>query len=81
MVIHVMFKHGISPYFDIPMPKFVNGWRKMWFFLRDNTVVLLPMFTGNLPIHNPTGGTRWLRRTYTSYNPRVISFNSYGRRD
>jgi hypothetical protein len=61
------------------MPKFVNGWRKMWFFLMNNTAAPLLAFTANHSIHNPIGGTGWLRRTTTSCTPCARSFNSYGR--
>jgi hypothetical protein len=53
VVIHVKSGHGVDPYFDIPMPKFMNEWQKMWFFLRNIAVALLPVFTGNHPIPQP----------------------------
>jgi hypothetical protein len=42
---------GIEPHFN-PL----NEWRKIWFFLRNNTDVLLPGFTGSRPIPQPNWG-------------------------
>jgi hypothetical protein len=53
MVIHIKSEHGIDPYFDIPMPESMEGWQIMWFFLKNNIVVLLPAFMGNHPIPQP----------------------------
>jgi hypothetical protein len=48
MVIYVRFRHGIDPYFDIPMPRSMKGWRKRWFYLKNDADARLPTFTGNL---------------------------------
>jgi hypothetical protein len=29
------------------------GWRKKWFYLRNDTDALLPIFTGSLPLPQP----------------------------
>jgi hypothetical protein len=50
VVIHIKSGHGIDPYIHLPMPEFTNGWQKIWFFLRNDIVTPLPMFTGNCPI-------------------------------
>jgi hypothetical protein len=56
MVIHVKSEHFVDHYCGLPMLESANGWRKMCFFLRNGVVVLLPMFTGNLPIPQPNWG-------------------------
>jgi hypothetical protein len=45
--------HGADPYFHLPMPRSTDEWLKVWFFLRNNVNVLLPMFTGSRPIPQP----------------------------
>jgi hypothetical protein len=45
--IHVKSGHGIDPYFNLPMPESVNGWQKMWFFLRNATAAPLLVVMGN----------------------------------
>jgi hypothetical protein len=52
-VIHVMSGHGVNPYFDLPMPESLNGWQKIWFFLRNDGTIALPVFTGNCPVPQP----------------------------
>jgi hypothetical protein len=78
--IHINFENGINPYFNLPRPEFVRGWWKMWFFLRNDAAVTLPMFLGTYPNPSPTGGMRWPRRTSTSCSPCTWSFNSYDKR-
>jgi hypothetical protein len=36
VVIHVWSRQGVNPYFDMPLLESVNGWRKMWFLLRND---------------------------------------------
>jgi hypothetical protein len=54
VAIHVRSGHGVDPYFDILTPRSMKGWQKKWFYLRNNTDVLLPTFTDNHPIPLPT---------------------------
>jgi hypothetical protein len=49
VVIHIMSGQGVNSYFDIHMPKSINGWQKQWFYLRNDADALLPVFTGNRP--------------------------------
>jgi hypothetical protein len=79
-VIHVMSRHGVHPYFDIPMPRPMNGWWKEWFYLRNDDAAPHPMFIGNRPVPNRTRGMRWPRRTSASCNSCARSSNSYDRR-
>jgi hypothetical protein len=69
VVIHVKSEHGFNPYFNIPLPKLNNGWRKMWFFLRNNAAASLPTFIGNRPIPQTNWGyvvaKKYLRKLQT----------------
>jgi hypothetical protein len=56
MIIHVKSRHRVDPYLDIPMPRSMKGWRKKWFYLRNDTSILLPMFTGCRPVPLPSWG-------------------------
>jgi hypothetical protein len=49
-IVHVKYRHGVDPYFDIPMPTSTKGWRKKWFYLRNDASALLPAFTGCRPV-------------------------------
>jgi hypothetical protein len=53
-IIHVKFRHGIHPYFDIHMPRSMKGWRKKWFYLRNDASAPLLTFTDDHPIPLPT---------------------------
>jgi hypothetical protein len=46
VVIHVKSRHGVDPCLEIPMPQLMKGWRKRWFFLKNNDSVLLLAFFG-----------------------------------
>jgi hypothetical protein len=43
----------VNPYFSIPMPDPLVGWRRAWFLLRNDTDALFPTFTGGRPIPHP----------------------------
>jgi hypothetical protein len=75
--LYVRSGHGVDPYFHLPMSRPSDGWRKVWFFLRNNTDALLPVFTSSRPIPQPNWGTEWPGRTSVGYNPYMRSFNSY----
>jgi hypothetical protein len=47
VVINVKSGHGVDPFFGLHMLEFVNEWQKMWFFLWNDVVTPLPVFTGN----------------------------------
>jgi hypothetical protein len=53
LVIHVKSGNGVDPYFDLSMPESTNMWQKIWFFLRNDSTMPLPMFTGNRPVPQP----------------------------
>jgi hypothetical protein len=53
MDIYVKSGHGVDPYFHFPMSKSTDGWRKVRFFLRNDTDTSLPMFMGIHPIPQP----------------------------
>jgi hypothetical protein len=48
--IYVKSRHGVDTCFHLPMPDSTSRWGKVSFFLRNDTDVLLPMFTGSRPI-------------------------------
>jgi hypothetical protein len=53
MDIYVKSWHGVDSYFHLPMPSSSDGWRKIWFFFRNDADTPLPMFTGSRPIPQP----------------------------
>jgi hypothetical protein len=55
-VIHVKAGHGVDPYLKIPMPRSMNGWRKKWFYLKNDAPSPLPVFTDGCPIPLPSWG-------------------------
>jgi hypothetical protein len=69
-VIHVKSRHGVDPYFDIPMPRSIKGWQKKWFYLRNDASAPLPTFTGSRPIPLPSWGGGVARRYLGKLQPR-----------
>jgi hypothetical protein len=55
-VIHVKLRNAVDPYPEISMPRSMKGWRKKWFYLRNDASTPLPMFTGSWPIPPPSWG-------------------------
>jgi hypothetical protein len=53
-VIHVKSRHGVDPYFDIPMSRLMKGWWKKWFYSRNDASTSLPEFTDSRPIPLPS---------------------------
>jgi hypothetical protein len=49
-VIHVKLGHGVDSYLAIPKPQSMKGWRKIWFFLKNDDFTLIPAFSGGHPI-------------------------------
>jgi hypothetical protein len=49
-VILVKSRYGVDPYLEIPMPRSMKGWRKRWFFLKNDDSAPLPVFSGGRPI-------------------------------
>jgi hypothetical protein len=66
----------IDPYFCLPMFDPPVRWQKVWFFLRNNTDMPLPMVKAVAPSLNPNGGMVWLRDTSTGCNPCEMSSGS-----
>jgi hypothetical protein len=79
-VVHVKSGHAVDPYFDIPMPRSMEGWRKMWFYLRNDASAPLLVFTGSHPVPLPSWGDGVLRRASTSCSPYTRPFSSCSRR-
>jgi hypothetical protein len=51
--IFVRFGQRFDHYFHLPMSGLLNGWWKVWFLLRNDTDVLLPVFTGRFSVPQP----------------------------
>jgi hypothetical protein len=79
-VIHVKVVHDVDPYLEIPMPIWMKGWWKKWFYLRNDASAPLPTFTSGRPIPLHSMGDEWLGRTSSSCNPCVRTFSSCARR-
>jgi hypothetical protein len=60
--IYVKYEYGVDPYFHLPMFESMDGWRKVWFFLRNNADTPLPMFTGSRPVPQLNWGYGVVRR-------------------
>ena len=45
---------NVAPYFELPMPRSMKGWRSRWFLVRNSGEDPLPEFTGRppVPFHN-----------------------------
>jgi hypothetical protein len=52
--IYVRTRSGIDPYFRLPVSNPPVGWRKVWFFLRNDTGVPLPVVMGRCPAVQPS---------------------------
>jgi hypothetical protein len=53
MVIDVRYGHGVDPCFHLPMLSSTDGWRKVWFFLRNDVDAPLLVFTCSRPVQKP----------------------------
>jgi hypothetical protein len=67
--IFIRFSHGVDCYFHLLMSISLNGWQKVWFFLRNDTNVLLLVFTGSRPIPQPNRGYDMAQRDLHSLEP------------
>jgi hypothetical protein len=47
---------GVDPYFRFPMSDPSTRWQKVWFFLRNDIDMPLPVFTGCGPVPQPKWG-------------------------
>jgi hypothetical protein len=54
MDIYIKSGQNVNPYFHLPMSESMNGWQKVWFFLKNDANVSLPMFVASHPVpqHN-----------------------------
>jgi hypothetical protein len=48
--IHVKSGHEADPYLGIPMPRSMKGWRKKWFYMKNDDSTPLLAFTGVRPV-------------------------------
>jgi hypothetical protein len=56
--IFVRSEPGVDQYFHLLMSDPSVGWRRVWFFFRNDGNAPLPVFTGNRPIPQPKWGYR-----------------------
>jgi hypothetical protein len=54
--IFVQFGSGVDPYFRLPMFDPPIGWRKVWFFLRNDVDGPFPVFMGSLVSRRASAG-------------------------
>jgi hypothetical protein len=54
VVIHVKAGHRVDPYLEILMPRSMKGWRKKWFYLKNDSSALLPTFTSGRLVPLPS---------------------------
>jgi hypothetical protein len=47
---------GVDPYFCFSMSNPPIGWKKVWFFLRNDADTSLPLFMGSRPVPQPKWG-------------------------
>jgi hypothetical protein len=51
--IDVKSGYRVDHYFQLPMSKCTDECRKVWFFLRNDANMSLPVFTGKRPVPQP----------------------------
>jgi hypothetical protein len=51
--IFIRFGHRVDPYFHLLRFSPLDGWQKVWLFLRNDTDTPLPMFIGSRPVSQP----------------------------
>jgi hypothetical protein len=49
-VFHVKSGHGVEPYLEIPMPRSMKGWRKKWFYLKNDDSAPLHLASSGHPV-------------------------------
>jgi hypothetical protein len=49
-------RSGVNPYFHLLMSNPPVGWWKVWFFLRNDVDMPLPVVTGSCPVSQPKWG-------------------------
>jgi hypothetical protein len=59
----------VASYFHLPTSSALNRWRKVWFFLRNDTDAPLPKFLGSRPIPQPNWGYDVVQRDVHSLQP------------
>jgi hypothetical protein len=61
--------YRVDPYFHLPTSGPPNGWRKVWIFLTNDTIMPLPVFTGSRPIPEPNWGYSMTQRDLHRLQP------------
>jgi hypothetical protein len=67
--IHFRSRHGVDPYFYLPMSGSPHGWQRVWFFFRNDVDAPLPVFKGSRPVPQPNWGYGVARRDLSRLQP------------
>jgi hypothetical protein len=67
--IFIRYDRGVDPYFHLPIFGSPDGWRKVWFFMRNDADTPLPVFTGSHPIFQPNWGYSVVRKDLHRLQP------------
>jgi hypothetical protein len=60
--LYVKSRLRVDPYFHLCASESMNGWWKVWFFLRNDVDTPVPMFTSSRPVPQPNSGYGVARR-------------------
>jgi hypothetical protein len=69
MDIYVKSGHVVDPYFHLSMLSSMNGWRKVWFFFKNDADAPLPVLMGIRPVPQPNWGYGVARRDLHRLQP------------
>jgi hypothetical protein len=59
----------VDPHFHLPISRPLDRWWKVWFFMRNDTNALLPMFMGSRLIPQPNWGYGVARKDFRKLQP------------
>jgi hypothetical protein len=62
MDIYVRYGHRVDPYIHLPLSGSMDQWWNVWFFMRNDNDVPLPVSTHSHPIPQPNWGCGVARR-------------------
>jgi hypothetical protein len=73
-VIRVKVGHGGDPYLEIPMPRSMKEWRKIWFYLKNDNFAPLPAFSSGCPIPLPSWGEGATEKDLCKWRTRLWAY-------
>jgi hypothetical protein len=70
-IVDIFIRYGrrVDPYFHLLTSGPTDGWRKVWFYLRNDTDAPLPVFTGSRPVPQPSWGYGMAQRDLHRLQP------------